>query len=132
MARHMATSSLAAQANGGERPLESTAVMDAPLVSKVSTTSIIPRGAAKCKGLWGLKVKVEKIISRYVICMCNSYVWPFLFWSEIQEDLDAVVALSIKLAMFSWPLRQAICRAVSPWLSATSMSQDFSRRHSTD
>ena len=51
IAKHMATSSLAAHARGGETPLESTAVMDAPLVSRVSTTSIIPKGAAKCKGL---------------------------------------------------------------------------------
>merc|ERR1712109_419228 len=48
IAKHMATSSLAAQARGGESPLESTAVMDAPLVNRVSTTSIIPKGAAKC------------------------------------------------------------------------------------
>ena len=47
MAKQVATSSLAAQANGGERPLESTAVIDAPLVNNVSTTSIMPRGAAK-------------------------------------------------------------------------------------
>ena len=51
IAKHMATSSLAAHARGGESPLESTAVMDAPLVSRVSTTSIIPKGAAKCIGL---------------------------------------------------------------------------------
>ena len=51
MAKQVATSSLAAQANGGERPLESTAVIDAPLVNNVSTTSIMPKGAAKWRGL---------------------------------------------------------------------------------
>ena len=51
MARHMATSSFAAQAKGGLRPRPSTAVTDAPLANNVSTTSIMPRGAAKCKGL---------------------------------------------------------------------------------
>ena len=51
MARHMATSSFAAQAKGGLRPRPSTAVTDAPLANNVSTTSIMPKGAAKCKGL---------------------------------------------------------------------------------
>ena len=51
MAKQVATSSLAAQARAGESPLESTAVIDAPLVSSISTTSIMPNGAAKCNGL---------------------------------------------------------------------------------
>ena len=51
MARHMATSSLAAHDNAGDKPLESTAVIDAPLLRRFSTTSHMPRGAAKCKGL---------------------------------------------------------------------------------
>ena len=62
IAKHMATSSLAAHASGGEFPLESTAVMDAPLVSRVSTTSIIPKGAAKCKGL---QIKIILINNSY-------------------------------------------------------------------
>ena len=53
MAKHMATSSLAAHDKAGESPLESTAVMDAPLISRVSTTSHMPKGAAKCRGLKG-------------------------------------------------------------------------------
>jgi len=51
IAKQVATSSLAAQANAGESPLESTAVIDAPLVRSISTTSIMPNGAAKWSGL---------------------------------------------------------------------------------
>ena len=56
MAKQVATSSLAAQARAGESPLESTAVIDAPLVSSISTTSIMPNGAAKCNGLKKFKL----------------------------------------------------------------------------
>ena len=62
MARHMATSSLAAQAKGGERPRPSTAVTEAPLPKSVSTTSIMPKGAAKCKGL-----KEGRIINYHIL-----------------------------------------------------------------
>ena len=51
IAKQVATSSLTAHANAGERPLESIAVIDAPLVMSISTTSIMPNGAAKWSGL---------------------------------------------------------------------------------
>ena len=55
MAKQVATSSFGAQAKGGERLRPSTAVTEAPLAKSVSVTSIIPKGAAKCKGLQKIK-----------------------------------------------------------------------------
>ncbi len=51
IAKHMATSSFEAHANGGEIPFESTEVTEAPRARSVSVTSIRPLGAARCKGL---------------------------------------------------------------------------------
>ena len=51
MAKQVATSSFGAQAKGGDRLRPSTAVTEAPLAKSVSVTSIIPKGAAKCRGL---------------------------------------------------------------------------------
>ena len=49
--RERSRSPRGAQARAGESPLESTAVIDAPLVMSISTTSIMPNGAAKWSGL---------------------------------------------------------------------------------
>ena len=55
-----------------------------------------------------------------------TYVCPFLFWCDMHTDLDVVV-FNIRLAMASWPLRQAIWRALSPLESTTLTSQFFSK-----
>ena len=61
MAKQVATSSFGAQARGGERLRPSTAVTEAPLAKSVSVTSIIPKGAAKCRGLQNkIIISIEK------------------------------------------------------------------------
>ena len=61
MAKQVATSSFGAQAKGGDRLRPSTAVTEAPLAKSVSVTSIIPKGAAKCRGLQNkIIISIEK------------------------------------------------------------------------
>ena len=57
MARHVDTSSLGAHASAGDRPLESKDVTEQPLDNRVSVTSIMPLGAAICRGLKGISSK---------------------------------------------------------------------------
>jgi len=71
-AKHMAVSSFGAQAIAGVKPLESTAVTEQPLLSRISVTSIMPLGALMCKGLsLGGNTRGKQLKTKLTNSNCN-------------------------------------------------------------